>query len=129
MPQSQPLRIENPHFGSFGTCRTIQSRLWFINNPRLEDRCLGYLAKYRQKYGAKLYGFVFSGSHFHALMQFPDSNRASFYRDLNARAAEAVRRHVWTPRDTDSAGEGGGVGHAAGAHRPGAAPGGGELTC
>jgi len=91
MKQSQPLRIESSKFASFGTSRTVKSRLWFINNIRLEQRVLGFLAKYREKYNVRLYGMVFSGSHYHLLTHFTDCNRAIFYRDFNARAAEAVR--------------------------------------
>ncbi len=92
--QSQPLRIEAPQYGSFGTCRTVQSRLWFVNNPRLEQQILGHLTRYREKYRIKLYAFVFQGNHYHPLTQFPYRNRTPFYRDLNARAAESVRLHV-----------------------------------
>lgn len=91
MSQSQPLRIEHPEFGSFTTSRTINSALWFINNWPLEERILGYLAKYQEKYQVPLYAFVFHGSHFHTVTKFPQCNRARFFRDLNARAAEAVR--------------------------------------
>jgi hypothetical protein len=96
MKQSQPLRVENPEYASFGTVRTINSALWFVKNSTLEDRILGYLGKYQEGHKATLYAFVFSGSHYHPLTHFPESNRASFYRDLNARAAEAV--HALVPR-------------------------------
>ena len=91
MKQSQPLRVETPLYASFGTARTINSALWFVNNIALEERILGYLAKYADKYSVTLYAFVFSGSHFHPLLHFPHGQRAFFYRDLNARCAEAVR--------------------------------------
>jgi hypothetical protein len=94
MKQSQPLRVENPDYASFGTARTINSALWFVNNEPLEERILGYLGKYQAKYGVKLYSFVFFGSHFHPFAYFPECNRAPFYRDLNARCAEAVRALV-----------------------------------
>jgi hypothetical protein len=91
MKQSQPLRVESPDYASFGTARTINSALWFANDEPLEERILGYLGKYRTKYKVKLYSFVFFGSHFHPLAHFTEYNRAPFYRDLNARCAEAVR--------------------------------------
>lgn len=94
MSQSQPLRIEDPELGSFGTARTINSRLWFVNNPGLEERILGFLAKYREKHQITLYSFVMQGNHFHCTAKFPNCNRAAFYRDLNARTAEAVRYFV-----------------------------------
>jgi hypothetical protein len=92
--QSQPLRIEHPYYGSFITSRCINSLLWFINNPALEQRMLGYLAKYREKYDTKLYAFVFQGNHYHNVSVFPGCNRAAFQRDFNARFAEAVRKEV-----------------------------------
>lgn len=95
MKQSQPLRIENGEVGSFGTARCMNSKLWFINNSSLEHRILGYLARYKEKYETKLYAFVIMGNHFHPVKQFPELNRASFYRDLNARVAEAVRDQVY----------------------------------
>lgn len=91
MKQSQPLRVEDPNYASFGTARSINSALWFVNNTTLENRILGYLGRYKDKYDVTLYAFVFSGSHYHPLAHFPGKNRAYFYRDLNARAAEAVR--------------------------------------
>lgn len=94
MGQSQPLRIENPRLGSFGTSKTINGRLWFVNNRPLEERILGYLAKYREKHEVTLYAFVLQGNHSHVTAQFPKCNRAAFYRDLNARTAEAVRKEV-----------------------------------
>jgi hypothetical protein len=92
--QSQPLRIEHPQRASFITSRCVNSRLWFVNNPTLEQHMLGYLAKYREKYNSKLYAFVFQGNHYHNVSRFPGCNRAAFQRDFNARFAEAVRRHV-----------------------------------
>jgi hypothetical protein len=94
MSQSQPLRIENPDLGSFATARTQNSKLWFANNKALENQTLGYLAKYQQKYNVTLYAKVFQGNHFHIAAKFPNCNRAQFYRDYNARVAQAVKRHV-----------------------------------
>lgn len=94
MKQSQPLRVESPNYASLGTARTINSALWFVNNKPLEERMLGYLGKYREKYTVKLYAFVIFGSHYHLLAHFTGYNRAQFYRDLNARSAEAVRTLV-----------------------------------
>lgn len=94
MKQSQPLRIEDPEYASFGTSRTVNSLLWFVNSPKLEDVIIAYLAKYQQKYGVVIYAFVMQGNHYHLMAHFPKSNRAMFYRDFNARIAEAVRSCV-----------------------------------
>jgi len=96
MSQSQPLRIEDPNLWSFGTARTQNSKLWFVNNKNLEQHCLAYLAKYQEKYGVEIYAKVFQGNHFHLVSRFPGCNRSLFYRDYNARMAEGVRRHVAT---------------------------------
>lgn len=94
MSQSQPLRIENPELWSFGTAKTQNAKLWFVNNRGLEEQALAYLAKYQEKYDVELYAKVFQGNHFHLVSRFPSCNRAQFYRDYNARLAEGVRRHV-----------------------------------
>ncbi len=94
MSQSQPLRIEDPNNYSFITARTINSLLWFVNNKKLEDKILGFLAKYRETHEMKLYSFVMQGNHYHMIAQYPCSNRASFFRDFNARIAECTRFFV-----------------------------------
>ena len=94
MKQSQPLRVEYSDIASLITTRFVNSSLWFVNNKPLEKRILGYLAKYTHKYEAVLYAFVFFGSHYHLVAQFPKCNRALFMRDFNARIAEAVKALV-----------------------------------
>lgn len=94
MSQSQPLRIETPQYGSFGTSRAQHSRLWFVQNRKLEQHILAYLAKYQEKYGLVIYAKVFQGNHYHLTAKFPQANRTPFYRDYNARIAEGVRRFV-----------------------------------
>ena len=91
MSQSQPLRIEDSSVYSFITSRTINSRLWFVRNKRLEDRILGYLAKYVDSHKVELYATNIQGNHVHIAARFPLSNRGCFMRDLNARTAEGVR--------------------------------------
>lgn len=63
-----------------------------MNNKKLEEVRLGYLAKYSAKYGVKNYGYVDEGSHYHNLARFPNCHRADFYRDFNARTSESVRK-------------------------------------
>ncbi|MCC6933357.1 MAG: transposase [Deltaproteobacteria bacterium] len=92
--QSQPLRIEDTSVASFCTSRCINSAMWFINNKALEGRVLGYLAKYQQHYGVKIYGATIMANHAHIIAAFPNANRSAFMRDLNARTAEGVRYHV-----------------------------------
>jgi putative transposase len=87
-------RIESKDKASFLTTRTLQSRLWFINNPELEDAILGYAAKFADRYSAKLYAFAIEGNHLHGPALFPKCNRADFMRDLNSCAARAVPRYT-----------------------------------
>ena len=94
MKQSQPLRIESNKFYSFATCKTVNSSLWFVNNPKLEENILAYLAKYQEKYSVTLYSFVIQGNHYHLLAKFNQPNRAQFFRDFNARIAELVKKYV-----------------------------------
>ncbi len=92
--QSQPLRVECADYWSLITSRTINSRLWFVNNPKLENHCLTHLARYQEKYGVDLYSYCLMGNHHHEVALFPNLNRSHFYRDLNARIAEGVRHFV-----------------------------------
>lgn len=92
--QSQPLRIESADVWSFVTSRTVNSRLWFVNDNPLEQHFLTYLARYREIHNVELYSFVIMGNHHHEVVRFPQLNRACFYRDFNARIAEGVRNLV-----------------------------------
>ena len=91
---SQPLRVEDSEHVQLSTSRTINSVLWFVNNKALENHILAYLAKYVQKHSVELYAFVIVGNHYHIEAEFPCGNRAAFFRDFNARFAEAVRYKV-----------------------------------
>lgn len=90
----QPLSIENEEWVSLITTRTACSRLWFINNPELENQILGCLARYQNIYEVILYGFVIMGNHYHLLARFPKCNRALFMRDFNSAVARLVGRNV-----------------------------------
>jgi len=76
------------------TSKTVQGRLWFVNNHQLEERMLGYYAKYMEIFEVITYALVFHGSHTHHLSMFPGCNRAHFQRDFGARTSEAVRAFV-----------------------------------
>jgi len=78
----------------FSTIRTMNSRLWFINNPKLVERILAYLAKYQETYGVVIYAFVIMGNHYHLLAKFPRKNKAAFFRDFNGIIAKLVFRYV-----------------------------------
>ncbi len=91
---SQPIRVEDIDNPQLITCRTINSALWFVNNKALEHRILGYLAKYIKKYKVKLYAFTLVGNHYHMIAMFPEGRRSEFFRDFNARVAEAVNQIV-----------------------------------
>lgn len=92
--QSNPLRIESSELFSFITSRTINSCLWFLRNTSLETHVLSYLAKYQEEHTVDSYAYVMMGNHAHGMFRFPEMNRSYFCRDLNARFAEGVRRHV-----------------------------------
>ena len=91
---SQPTRVEETDHAQLSTSKTVNSALWFVNNKALENHILAYLAKYVQKYSVELYAFVIVGNHYHMIAEFPLGNRADFFRDFNARFAEAVRYKV-----------------------------------
>ena len=88
---SQPLRVECSSKFQHITTRTAGSRLWFVNNQRLEERIQAFLGLYQAKYQVEITSFKLMGNHYHLVARFPLKNRAPFMRDLNARIAEAVR--------------------------------------
>jgi hypothetical protein len=86
-------RIETKKIATFQTTRTRCSELWFVNNEELEHAILGYLAKYRERYGVKLYAFSIEGNHIQFPALFPKANRGHFMRDLNSSIARAIPRY------------------------------------
>jgi len=90
-------RIEAPSVTNFVTTRSLNSRLWFINNENLERTILSNTAKCAQRYGVKLYALAIEGNHMQGPIQFPHGNRASFMRDLNSSVARAVPRNTEHP--------------------------------
>ena len=91
---SQPIRVEQPEMACLCTARFINSAIWIVNNAKLEERILGYLAKYVEKHGVILHAFVLMGNHYHMVARFPLANRSAFFKDFNARLAESVRELV-----------------------------------
>ena len=87
---AQDLSIEDPNAVYFITTRTIASRLWFVNNKKLEKYILAFLAKYQMTFGVIIYGFILMGNHYHLVAKFPNSNRADFLRAFNAIVARLV---------------------------------------
>jgi REP element-mobilizing transposase RayT len=93
---AQDLSIEYPDDVVFITTRTIGSKLWFVNNPPLEEKIKAFLAKYANEYGALLYAFVLVGNHIHIEAKFPQRNRSAFIRDFNSMVARLVNTHCDT---------------------------------
>jgi REP element-mobilizing transposase RayT len=89
-------RIETKEHADFITSRTRNSKLWFVNNKRLEASTLGALAKYSKRYNITLYAFAVEGNHIHSVMQVNEGNRAHFMRDLKSSIAKAIMRNVST---------------------------------
>ena len=94
MSKRTPIRVEDPTLNWLNTSRKVNSRLWFANNRELEDHNLGYLGKYAEKHELVLYAFAWQGNHHHSVARFPESNRAAFFQDFNARCAEGLRYYV-----------------------------------
>jgi len=91
---AQDLSYENSELCFLGTIRTENSRLWFINNPKLEQRILAYLARYQELFGVRIYAFIIMGNHYHLLARFPRSNKAAFFQAFNAIIAKLTNCHV-----------------------------------
>lgn len=85
-------RIECEDIASFQTVRSRNSELWFVNNPRLEEAILGYLACYSVRYEARVYAISVEGNHIQLPAHFPRANRAQFMRDFNSSVARAIPR-------------------------------------
>jgi REP element-mobilizing transposase RayT len=86
------IRVENREIGSFLTTRSRNSELWFINNSKLENEILSFAAKYKTRYGVKLFALAIQGNHIHIPALFPNANRAEFMRDFNSSVARAIPR-------------------------------------
>ena len=82
---SHPIRVECGERFQHITTRTAGSRLWFVNNKKLEERILAFLGFYQEKYTVELSSFKLMGNHYHLVARFPNKNRAQFMRDFNAR--------------------------------------------
>ncbi|MBP9838709.1 MAG: transposase [Proteobacteria bacterium] len=87
------LSIESEEYLWFITTRTLNQKLWFINNSKLEYCILAFLAKYSTLYKVELYAFCLMGNHYHLLARFPNKNRASFLRAFNSIIAKLVATH------------------------------------
>ena len=85
-------RIESKTLASFLTTRCRNYEMWFANNRPVENAALGYLAKYAEVYGVKVYAFAMEGNHTQAPALFPLANRAAFMRVLNSTIAKAIQR-------------------------------------
>lgn len=90
---AQPLSYEDKELVFLITTKTIGSKLWFINNKKLENKILAYLAKYQSTYEVIIYGFVLMGNHYHLLARFPKMNRAKFMRSFNSIFAKLVAEY------------------------------------
>ena len=86
-------RIETIDTSSFITSKTRDARLWFVNNPTLEQAILGRLARWADKRTVSVHAFAIEGNHIHISALFPEANRASFMRDFNSGVARDVIRH------------------------------------
>jgi hypothetical protein len=85
-------RVESRVNASFVTTRCRNSELWFANNRPVEKAALGYAAKFKERYGVKLYALALEGSHIQAPAHFPNANRKDFMRDFNSCVADSVKR-------------------------------------
>lgn len=87
-------RIETKEYANLITTRSLQERLWFVNNPALEEEILKHVAKCANRYEVKLFALALEGNHVQGPSQFPKENRADYMRDLNSAIAKAVPRYT-----------------------------------
>ena len=83
-------RIELSEHAYFNTIRRKNSRLWFVNNPKLEKQILSYVAKYSTVHNAELYAIAIESNHIQDLANFPNENRSDFIKDRNSAIAKLV---------------------------------------
>jgi putative transposase len=86
-------RIESSQETYLITTRTIESRLWLVNNAKLHERICAFLARYREMYQIKLHAFVIMGNHYHLVARFPQTNRKKFMSSFNGMLAKLVASH------------------------------------
>lgn len=79
-------------YSNLVTTRSRNSELWFINNNKLTEATLGYMAKFSQRYETTIYAFGIEGNHIHLVSDFKKLNRSSFMRDFNSCVARSVTR-------------------------------------
>ncbi|MCC6932984.1 MAG: hypothetical protein IT292_06990 [Deltaproteobacteria bacterium] len=65
-----------------------------MKNEKLEQRILGYIAKYQKELSVDIYAINIQANHIHIEAEFPLCNRAKFEQHVNARIAEGVRFYV-----------------------------------
>ena len=83
-------RIESNEVTFFSTIRCRNSELWFVNNPKLEERILAHTAKYVEVHSVELYALAIEGNHVQDVADYPLLNRSSFMRDRNSSIAKLV---------------------------------------
>ena len=88
------ISYEDPEATWFITSRTIASRLWFINDRKLQQKIVAFLAKNQQKYGVLIYALIIMGNHTHMVAKFPNANKAAFFQAFNSMIAALVRSMV-----------------------------------
>ena len=79
------------------TCRTRDSKLWFVNNPELCDKMVGVLAKYKKVYEVDVFSFIIMGNHYHLIARFPKCNKSPFMRILNSMFAKLTKEYTDFP--------------------------------
>ena len=92
MPEQ--LKINDPDEIAFVTARTINSKLWFVNNDKFVLEILTYLARYQSIYNVLIYSFIIMGDHYHLIAKWPDANRSAFMRDFDRCFSRAALRNI-----------------------------------
>ena len=91
---AEQIKVNIPKEVCLTTIRTENSRLLFVNNKKLENEVLAYLAKYQEVYGVVIYAFILMGNHYHMVAQFPKGNRHRFKKAFNRIFSNILKRHV-----------------------------------
>lgn len=89
---TRPLRDCTPDKVHLITCRSRNSELLLVPNPKINNCIGGIIAKYSAKYCINLYAAVALGNHYHILASAPDGNLHLFAENVNREIAKRINR-------------------------------------
>ena len=78
----------------FVTRKTLGSKMWWVNNPKLHEEMFDFLAKYAEIYDVEVLSFKILGNHYHLVCKFRHFNSIDFFRDFHSKLQSLTKEHV-----------------------------------